>query len=260
MRCKVCGAEYDLTLDNCPYCNSENEIKTAQMMEEELDKYDKEAEEIYRSTHKATHKAIHKGSRPTRKIIFAVVMLAGIFMLVLISSFTSFLSKDKEKEKTKQDSNVKKHIEELEVLLENKDYKGIDDYLYKKNLYGSDYRKYSEIGNTYQYYEWMCEDIEWLEGMRDEESKWSTEHKKEAIQMVLYNGLRCLHEINEYCLDRIPRKNEEYLQELFDMTLSELKESIGLEKEECEEMIDVDEISKYYVDSYVDDIYERYFK
>ena len=103
MRCKVCGAEYDLELDKCPYCNSENEIKTAQMMEEELDKYDKEAEEIYRST----HKDIHRGSRPTRKIIFAVVMLAGIFMLILISSFTSFLSKDKEKEKAKQDSNVK---------------------------------------------------------------------------------------------------------------------------------------------------------
>lgn len=252
MRCKACGADYDSKFDNCPFCNSENDVKAARKIEEELNKYDEEAEDM--------EELPRKVSSFSGKIIFAIFILAGIIVVLVVLFSDSLFSKNEETQETKQDSNVVKHIEKLENLLEDKDYKGIDDYLYEENLYGSDYRKYSEVGNTYQYYDWMCEDIKWLETMRDEGTKWSIEQKKDTVQMVLYDGLRCLHEINEYCMDRIPRKNEEYLQEIYDMTLSELNESIGLDKEECEEMIDVDEISKYHVSSYVDDIYESYFK
>ena len=251
MKCKICGAMYDSNLDYCPYCHSENDVKSNKRLEEELKQYDEEIKEI--------HKLPNKISAFSGKIVLGIVLLLGIIIVLVVLNADSLFSKSKEKKEEKVDPNATKHIEKLEGMLEDKDYEGIKEYISEEDIYGREYGKYTEVSDAIRYYNWLCGDIEFLQTVQKEKEYWDTEQRKNAVYSVLCTGLECMYTVNDYCNDRVPKKNEEYLMEIYEMAWEEL-ENLEFDKEKCLELISSEEFNEYKIKKYAYEEYERFFE
>lgn len=251
MKCKICGAMYDSNLDYCPYCHSENDVKSNKRLEEELKKYDEEIKDI--------QKLPNKVSNFSGLIVLGIVLLfAVIIVLVMLNSETLFSEKMEVKEET-VDPNASKHIEKLEEMLVSKDYEGIKEYISEEDIYEGEYSKYIEVSDAIRYYNWMLLDIEFLETVQEEEEYWGIEQRKNAVYSVLHSGLQCMYTVNDYCNDRVPKKNEEYLKEIYEMAVAEL-EKLDFEEEQCLNLIDGELLNETKIKKYADEEYERFFE
>lgn len=251
MKCKICGAMYESNLDYCPYCHSENDVKSNKRLEEELKQYDEEIKDI--------QKLPNKVSAFSGLIVLGIVLILAVIIVHVVMNSDELFSKKTEVEEETVDPNASKHIEKLEEMLVNKDYVGLKEYIDEEDISGREYIKYVEVCDAIRYYTWMCRDIEFLETVQEEKEYWDIEQRKNAVYSVLSYGLECMYTVNEYCNDRVPRKNEEYLKEIYEMALEEL-EKLDFEEEQCLSLIDGEVFNESKIKKYAYEEYERFFE
>ena len=251
MKCKICGAMYDSNLDYCPYCHSENDVKSNKKLEEELKGFDEEIKEI--------HKLPNKISAFSVKIVLGIVLLLSVIIVFVVLNSDSLFSEKTEIKEETVDPNASKHIEKLEEMLEDKDYEGIKEYISEEDIYEGEYSKYIEVSDAIRYYNWMILDIEFLETVQEEEEYWGIEQRKNAVYSVLHSGLQCMYTVNDCCNDRVPKNNEEYLKEIYEMAWDEL-EKLDFDKEQCLKLIDGEVFNDSKIKQYAYEEYERFFE
>ena len=245
MKCRVCGADYDSRLNACPFCMSENEVKAADVLEEELKAYDQETEEMIRELPKRL--AMKIGKR-----IFAGIVLVGVVLLILVILAEPIVHSRKEL----KDAKVKEHKENMEYYLGEEEYEALHEYLLDHNLYGKEYTKYDEVDDVYFEYEGFMDNLEWLS--RTENDGRVEENGRDVIFYTLYDAFYCLVKARKGFSDMIPRMNEEYLEYFYNQVVEEL-EIFGYDAELCETVSKWENVNEQKVRVYVEDAYQTYF-
>lgn len=231
MICPNCGAEYPDEAVRCPHCQSENERIVQKRKKEVLNAFDREAEQL-------------KTELPRKKVqkISTVIwiVLAGLVVMILFGLlFGTVWTKYSAKIKY---TNTKRHIAQMEELLENEKYQEFFKYADQIDLWESSYLKYKQIYDVGERrLRWMYQEYETYCGYLEREEEWLTDTEREKY-MVLYmtdvleDAADTLQLTKQYIYDRVILGNEKLLQEWENALLSFLETELGMSPEDVEEL------------------------
>ena len=147
MICKNCGATYDDSLLECPFCSAENSKRVEEYQKEVLNDYIRKEQELDR--------VLEKGKKSTPLFVkILAIALGGIVCICIIAGIIGLGVS------TVRTKTLEKNTERLEQLYRNGDYKEMYD-LYMKIDYHSDIHVYGDIGSTYDFIEGMRESDSW---------------------------------------------------------------------------------------------------
>lgn len=177
MICSDCGAEYNETDLQCPYCGRENEKAAEKMKQEKLRMLEQEAEQIRTLPKK-------KLNESTKRLVKISMVVAGVVAaLILISVVASHIQ-----------SLVKYHadtekMDTLQEYYDERDYEGLMNYVNEKNIYESKFEKYAEVGNIYEEYLWdegQIDEYHKMQGQQFWKEKNIEERKNLGFDTIFY--------------------------------------------------------------------------
>ncbi len=246
MVCKHCGAEFNDTLLQCPYCGSENRAEAKRQKKKILRGYDKEAEQMRADAELYPEKAAKKITKKLLIIIGAVLLIA-VLMIVLYLIVSGQQAKANH-------ASEKKHEEHLEELFRDGDYTGLIQYMKKEELYDRDYEKYGEVRYLYDKYLTMQISAEEAYSIIHD-PQLAERDVKDLASYWVEKFLRCandtLCESTIYIDDKVFWGNEEVLKEIRDEVLQELLIR-GFTEEEIQALYEEDAV---FTDAMINKVY-----
>ena len=228
MICNQCGAEFDNSLLQCPYCHSENRKEAGRQKNLILEGYDKEAENIRREAEKYPEKAARKWTGYLLLgicIALAVGVVLTILYLLCSSLFTRL-----------EYAGENAVLAKLEEYYQAEDYAALSEYMREERLYGNTYEKYGEVKAVYELLAEMeravceMEQVNTYTGFSREEmwecvEYWAEDYISSAQKaMTLADG---------YINDRVFWDNEKVIQTLYGEVVEKLS-SMGFSEEEID--------------------------
>lgn len=233
MICKNCGAEYQDSNLQCPYCHTENKKVALQRKKEILHGYDKEEQQIRAEAAQFPEKTVNKW---TKYIMFGLGIAAAVGILTgIIALIGTKFSTDHEYEEKQL------HEQELEKLFVAGDYAAINEYMRAEEIRG--YDKYDQVCNMYRYYLDIKEGYDDIRAtdisLYDDRQEWE-ESNEYLFESVLYGGIYLAEDYERYVQDNIFLDNEDALEELYEAGMKEL-ERYGFTKEDMAQLVQDDE-------------------
>lgn len=180
MICKNCGAEYDDTLLQCPFCNAENTEEAYRRQQDYVEGYKRKASFLSRLP-----EWIVSTTGNAMKRIAIIGM--GIFLLVVLIAFIG----------TKIYSStavwrMEMAIDKMEEYYQAGEYEKLKDYYYETDyIGGAAYEKYDRTVEVYSRMDWIMYQ---MEKMGDEYAKFITVDEAED---ALDDTIECLYVIEE---------------------------------------------------------------
>lgn len=137
IRCQNCGAEYETSLRQCPYCHATNEAIVEREHAQALEQIDRETRNLVHLPGQLVNRFSGKAAKGLALTVAAILVmgLAG----VAIRAVQTYVLQQTEPERQE------KHFAALDQLVEVRDYEGIWDYLSDHDLYGGTYQEYGDL-------------------------------------------------------------------------------------------------------------------
>lgn len=137
IHCQNCGAEYEASLRQCPYCQASNEAVVEREHAGAMEQIDRETKNL---VHLPGQLVRRFGSRAAKLLTLAVVLMLILGLTgVAVRAIRTHVSQQTEPQRQAQ------HVAALDRLVEARDYEGIWDYLSDHDLYGGTYQEYTEL-------------------------------------------------------------------------------------------------------------------
>ncbi len=137
IRCQNCGAEYENTLHQCPYCQAANEVAVERDHAQALAQIDRETRELVHLPKRMVER--FSGRAAKLLILLVVAMLVLGLGGVAVRAIQTHVSQQTEPQRRE------KHLGRLDELVAARDYEEIWEYLDDHDLYGSAYQEYSDL-------------------------------------------------------------------------------------------------------------------
>ena len=137
IKCENCGATYDETLRQCPYCGAENLALTEREYQGRIQDIEKKTRQLS----SLPGQLVRLWSKRWGKVLLLAV--AAAFVIGIVSAGVQAAAGYIENEQAP--ARQQEHLEELDRLTAAEDYEGIWDYLSDNDLHGGPYQEYSDI-------------------------------------------------------------------------------------------------------------------
>lgn len=233
MQCPYCGYEYDDTEPKCPFCATENTGMAREQQRAVFRSLDQETEEIWRMPEKMRKQTDRKAAG-----IFIMVLAFIIFLTVLIILVSFGI-------RAYNSVSAERSLENMETLLQEKDYDGLMALVDKLDSYDPAYEKYRETVYTYRSMSYLTEDLEWFYDTR-EDSYSTREIMASSLSYAICDCMNALSTGREYLEDGLILGNEEALENICSQAENTLTLTFRLTEEEIQELLDME---LYYYDS-----------
>lgn len=137
IRCQNCGAEYEGSLRQCPYCQAANEAAVEREHAQALEKIERETREL---VHLPKRLVDRFSSRAVKVMILvlAATLVLGLGGVLIRSVYVNVSQKTEPQRR-------EKHLAQLDKLVEARAYEEIWEYLDDHDLYESAYQEYSDL-------------------------------------------------------------------------------------------------------------------
>lgn len=137
IRCQNCGAEYEASLRQCPYCQGANEAAVEREHAQAMAQIDHETKEL---VHLPKRLVDRFSSRAAKILALAVaVMLVLGLGGVAVRAIQTRIAQQTEPQRRE------KHLAQLDQLVTAGEYEEIWEYLDEHDLYQSVYQEYSDL-------------------------------------------------------------------------------------------------------------------
>ena len=249
MICKNCSAEYPDNQLSCPYCHTENRRVALRKKKEILKGYDKEAAAMRKNAKVYAEQTANKWT----KMIFAILGIVAVIG-VLVTIIFIVGSRIAVNHKYALEAEYTK---ELEALLEDSDYEGMQAYMREKEISGG-YKKYEQVLKMYRQYKSLKESDESIRNLESfyykNREDWDT-LAEYYIDDILDSAASVINDYEQYGKDKDFLGNENALEEIYLWVAEELEmydfeeedlDEIALENESdrCNEFHDI--VREYY--------------
>lgn len=212
--CINCGGAYRQGELLCPYCQAENVTEAKVRKQKKLAAYDTEAQEMEKNLVGKIVKIV------TRiLLILAAVLIVGFLVAAAVAALSGPLTARAEQQKRQ------KHIAEMEILLEQKDYASLLAYVTEHSIGGEVcYDKYTQVTDLYNSLEYM---YQWKEQLYQDRTFMTSAERLEDqeywCEAVIGEAMYYMPETRTYLNDRVVLGNEVYLEELYQQIMDELR-------------------------------------
>ena len=246
IKCRDCGADFDVELPACPYCGSENVPASVKEQYEYL-------QEV--KNRKVDLNSMGKtASRTMNRKISAVALIAIAALLLFIGFYIGKQRADSERKYEQK----KLSIEQLEELYQKNDFQSMKEMLDENDmLYSSSYQKYTELARAYYYITEGCKSIDSAVGMFEYSQRSGYEYDMvSSLDFGLdwnFDGLRMLKSLEDAGYLNDEESGVEYIR---DISYKTLKGTLGLTDEEIAKGIAISSRNDYSTDNQYAEIAE----
>lgn len=137
IKCENCGAWYEETLRQCPYCGAEN----LELTEREYQGRIQDIEKKTRQLSSLPAQLVRLWGKRWGKVLLIAVMAVFVIGVVGagVRAVSGYIAN------VQAPARQQEHLEALDLLVEAEDYEGIWDYMSENDLFGGPYEEYSNI-------------------------------------------------------------------------------------------------------------------
>lgn len=237
IKCKSCGATFDVHLPECPYCGETNEYGDELSYQQHLeDIYDDMEEMVDDSLEGATEEIKETGRGAIKYFMIIVIPILCVALIV----FGIIKYSENKKARTAKAALLweKETYPKLDAMYEAGDYDGILEF--SEALYGNDnYEDYSLYNwshdaflSGYMYYRYMLDSVGYIENGK--------EHVDYYKESILYYALKLKYEewdVSYNISKRLTKKDYELIKSYIAEADAILSEHFHLTQADCDELI-----------------------
>ncbi len=247
MKCKHCGNNLNIEDRFCPYCGEPNPY--AVKHQQEMDRFERDYEETKQDV-------LEESSRFNRHTV-RITILAVMVALIALMSFLFVKADDIRwwQEDRKIESQASMHIANIEELMDERDYMGVDSYFSRNRLtYTKTLRKYDAVYTTSMAYRMFYDNLIVLQMKKTNGEKYKYYTEGEIIEDIAQNLSRLYESMKpeDYNPEAYEGNRMEYMEALRDHVEVMVSGYFGISLEEAQGMrtMNMSRINVLLEDSY----------
>ncbi len=217
--CQNCGAEYEASLRQCPYCHATNEAVVEREHAQALEQIDRETKNLVHLPRQLVNRFSSRAAK-VLAILVAAMLVAGLAGVAVRAVYTHIAQQT-------EPQRQEKHVAALDQLVEKRDYEGIWEYLSDHDLYGGTYQEYGDLYFASYALYYVEEFHEYMErgGIWESTLGWTVSEVSQGILDIdgYLDGTVYIHGVDVV------------LQEIRAQLMTLLTENLGMTKEELEQ-------------------------
>ena len=236
--CSNCGAEYQNGFDKCPYCRMSDSEAVQKKHKGQVKQLKSQRDYI-----KKLPEIIPKKS--TRYLVIGGGIALAVFLVVLLFVFVG-----KKIMVNQEAGKQQKNIEIMEEYLVAGDYAGLDEFYNDVPYTYTVYDKYREVTDFYSQYDFLLMSLTMV---CDFGGKVDKEQTLDDIAEAMMELRELCITADKACDDRSLMSNEQYIEEIKNMGITDFKEYLLVDDAVVEQVIsepeaEADEIPALYTE------------